>query len=160
APMQCSKLLHPSAREGKLTHVLDKGVEWLAANYQSTLRLGLKAAWLAAVLGIAVGVGASVLGQAVAPASAPDEDHGQFNAQLQAPEGIGFEQMVEAGMKAESYMLPYFDSGVIQRGVVAVPGWGNASGIVNVTLRPWDERTISTDQLLQELNQGWSEIPE
>src|SRR5690606_4676264 len=111
APMLCSKLLHPSAREGKLTHVLDKGFEWLAGKYQSTLRLSLKAPWMAAVLGIAIGIGAYFLVQAVPQEYAPEEDQGQFNAQLQAPEGVSFDQMVEAGMKAETYMLPFFENG-------------------------------------------------
>jgi multidrug efflux pump len=160
APMLCSKLLQPSSREGRLTHALDRGFDWLADKYQATLRFSLKAPWMAAVVGAVVAAGAYFLVEEIPQEYAPEEDQGQFNAQLQAPEGMGFEQMVEAGMKAESYMLPYFENGIIQRGVVAVPGWGNAAGIVNVTLRPWDERTISTDQLLQELNRGWSEIPE
>jgi multidrug efflux pump len=160
APMLCSKLLKPSNREGRLTHALDKGFERVAAKYQSTLRWTLKAPWMAGVLAVLIGVGAYFLVEAVPREYAPQEDAGQFNAQLQAPEGMSFEQMVAAGMKAEAFMQPYFDNGLIQRGVVAVPGWGNAAGIVNVTLRPWDERTISTDELLAELNQGWSQIPE
>jgi multidrug efflux pump subunit AcrB len=63
-------------------------------------------------------------------------------------------------MKVESRMVPHFESGLIQRGVVSVPGWGGGgAGIVNVTLRPWDERTMSTQELLQELNRGWSRDP-
>ena len=160
APMLCSKLLKPREREGRLTHFLDQGFERLAAQYQSSLRFSLKAPWIAGVIAVAIGIGAYFLVDAVPREYAPQEDAGQFNAQLQAPEGMGFDQMLEAGMKAETYMLPYFDNGVIQRGVIAVPGWGNASGIVNVTLRPWDERTITTDELLAELNEGWSQIPE
>lgn len=160
APMLCSKLLKPSAREGRLSRILDKGFSGLAAKYQSTLKFTLKAPWLAAVVGVLVAVGAFYLAQHVPREYAPEEDQGQFNAQLQAPEGVSYQQMVEAGMKAEAYMTPYFESGVIERGLVSVPGWGNAAGIVNVTLQPWDERTISTDELLQELNESWSEIPE
>ncbi len=160
APMLCSKLLKPSDREGRLTRFLDKGFAGLADRYQSSLRFSLKAPWIAGVLAALIGVGAYFLVDAVPREYAPQEDAGQFNAQLQSPEGMGFDTMLEAGMKAESYMLPYFESGLIQRGVIAVPGWGNASGIVNVTLRPWDERTVTTDELLAELNEGWSEIPE
>jgi len=160
APMMCSKLLKPANREGRLTHVLDKAFERVAAKYQSTLRFTLKVPWIAGVVAVLIGVGAYFLVEAVPREYAPQEDAGQFNAQIQAPEGISYEQMVEAGMKAEAFMLPYFENGLIQRGVVAVPGWGNASGIVNVTLRPWDERTISTDELLAKLNEGWSTIPE
>jgi len=160
APMMCSKLLGPATREGRLMHALDAGFARISAAYRSSLGFVLKAPWTALVVGALIGVAAYFLVENVPREYAPEEDQGQFNAQLQAPEGASFEQMVEAGLKAEAYMAPYFENGLIQRGVVAVPGWGNAAGIVNVTLRPWDERTVTTNELLQELNRGWSDIPE
>ncbi|MGB7216952.1 MAG: efflux RND transporter permease subunit [Gammaproteobacteria bacterium] len=160
APMMCSKLLGPATREGRLMHALDAGFTRISAAYRSSLGFVLKAPWTALVVGALIGVAAYFLVENVPREYAPEEDQGQFNAQLQAPEGASFEQMVEAGLKAEAYMAPYFENGLIQRGVVAVPGWGNAAGIVNVTLRPWDERTVTTNELLQELNRGWSDIPE
>jgi multidrug efflux pump len=57
-------------------------------------------------------------------------------------------------------MLPYFESGLIQRGIISVPGWGSQAGIVNVTLVPWDERDVSTADVLADLNSKWSEIPD
>ena len=160
APMLCSKLLQPANRESRLMHKLDQGFAWVAAKYQSTLRFTLKAPWAAGLVALLIGGGAYFLVEAVPREYAPQEDAGQFNAQIQAPEGMSFEQMVEAGLKAEEFMRPYFENGLIQRGVVAVPGWGNAAGIVNVTLRPWDERTMTTDELIAKLNEGWSTIPE
>jgi multidrug efflux pump len=79
---------------------------------------------------------------------------------IQAPEGTSFEQMSQQALRAETYMRPYFESGVIQRGIISVPGWNDSAGIVNVTLRPWDERTVTTDELLQDLNQKWEQIPD
>src|SRR5690606_37246724 len=35
-----------------------------------------------------------------------------------------------------------------------------SAGTVNVTMKPWDEREISTQELMDELNRGWAEIPE
>ncbi|MFS8609626.1 MAG: efflux RND transporter permease subunit, partial [Gammaproteobacteria bacterium] len=160
APMMCSKLLGPATREGRLMHALDAGFARLSAAYRSSLGFVLKAPWVALVVGALIGVGAYFLVESVPREYAPEEDQGQFNAQLQAPEGASFEQMVEAGLKAEAYMAPYFENGLIQRGVVAVPGWGSAAGIVNVALRPWDGRPTTPDELLWELNRGWSEIPE
>src|SRR5690606_18409242 len=136
----------------------DAGFKRLAAGYRATLVWTLKAPWVSLLLAAVVGAAAFWLSEEVPREYAPQEDQGQFNAQLQAPEGISFEQMVSAGMKAESYMEPYFESGLIQRGVVSVPGWGNSAGIVNVTLRPWDERTVTTAELMEELNRGWAEI--
>src|SRR5690606_28468079 len=120
----------------------------------------LRMPWLSVLVSVGLAFGAWLLVQEVPREYAPEEDQGQFTAQLQAPEGMSFEQMSPAGMKAASYMEPYFETGVVRRGVRAVPGWGNSAGIVNVALQPWDERTISTQDLLQELNKGWVEIPE
>ena len=84
---------------------------------------------------------------------APQEDRGQFNGMILAPEGTSYERLSEQAMKVEHYLQPYFDNGTIQRGIVSVPGWGNnQSGIVNVTLKPWGERSITTTDLLVTLN--------
>src|SRR5262245_8936224 len=64
-------------------------------------------------------------------------------------------------MKVEAALQKYFDDGSVQRGIVSVPGWGNnGSGIVNVTLKPWGERKIGTQEMLNDLNKQWDEIPD
>ena len=60
----------------------------------------------------------------------------------------------------EKALQPYFDDGTIVRGVVSVPGWNNQSGIVNVTLQPWGERKMTTQQLIDILSKQWEEIPD
>ena len=57
-------------------------------------------------------------------------------------------------------MKPYFDDGTIVRGVVSVPGWNNQSGIVNVTLKPWGERKVATQDLINILSKQWEDIPD
>jgi multidrug efflux pump len=160
SPMMCSKLLRPSVGENKLTHALDKGFEKLSSRYQSLLRTTLRAPWVSAAACILIGVGAYFLLQVIPQEYAPTEDRGQFNGQLQAPEGTSYERLRESAMVVEAALQPYFDDGTIQRGVVSVPGWGNQSGIVNVTLKPWGERTIGTQDLLNILNKQWEEIPD
>ncbi len=159
-PMMCSKLLHTSAGENRLTHKLDHAFAWLSARYQGLLRGTLKAPALALASGIVLAFGAYALLQHIPREYEPSEDRGQFDGRLLAPEGTSFADMSSGALKAESCMTPYFESGLIQRGVVSVPGWGGAAGIVNVTLKPWDERNISTSWLMGKLNQCWSNIPE
>ena len=160
SPMMCSKLLRPSVGENKLTHALDKGFEKLSSRYQSLLRTTLRAPWVSAAACVLIGVGAYFLLQVIPQEYAPTEDRGQFNGQLQAPEGTSYERLRESAMVVEAALQPYFDDGTIQRGVVSVPGWGNQSGIVNVTLKPWGERTMGTQDLLNILNKQWEEIPD
>jgi multidrug efflux pump len=160
SPMMCSKLLRSSTRESKLTHALDKAFERLSNRYQILLRGTLRAPWASAVACVAIGFGAYYLLQIIPQEYAPVEDRGQFNGSIQAPEGTSYERLVDAAGRIEEALKPYFADGTIQRGVISVPGWGNQSGIVNVTLKPWGERTIGTQELLDILNRQWEEIPD
>jgi multidrug efflux pump len=160
APMLCSKLLRSSARENTLTHRLDHAFDWISARYQGMLRATLKAPAIAIVASLAMAFGAYVLLQEVPREYAPEEDQGNFGGQLQAPEGTSYERLSAEALKVEEAMHPYFESGVIQRGIISVPGWGNQAGIVNVTLRPWDEREVTTAEVLADLNEKWAEIPD
>ncbi len=160
SPMMCSKLLRSSVKESRLTHALDSAFDRLSNRYQAMLRLSLRAPWLSVAACVAIGFGAYVLLQTIPQEYAPIEDRGQFNGMIQAPEGTSYERLREAADHVEAYLQPFFDDGTIQRGVVSVPGWGNQSGIVNVTLRPWGERKMGTQELLNVLNKGWEEIPD
>ena len=160
SPMMCSKLLRSSTTESRLTHALDKAFERLSSRYQALLRASLRAPWASVVACAAIAFGAYFLLQNIPQEYAPVEDRGQFNGQLQAPEGTSYERLRDSAMMVEAALQPYFDDGTIQRGVISVPGWGNQSGIVNVTLKPWGERTIETQDLLDILNRQWEEIPD
>jgi multidrug efflux pump len=161
SPMMCSKLLRSSVKESKLTHTLDRAFVWLSNRYQGALRATLGAPWLSVAACLAIAVGAYFLLQDIPQEYAPVEDRGQFNGQIQAPEGTSYERLRESAMKVEAALQKYFDDGSVQRGIVSVPGWGNnGSGIVNVTLKPFGERKITTQEMLDDLNKQWEEIPD
>jgi multidrug efflux pump len=161
SPMMCSKLLRSSTKESKLTHTLDRAFVSLSSRYQSVLRATLRAPWVSVALCAAIAFGAYVLVQNIPQEYAPVEDRGQFNGQIQAPEGTSYERLLGSAMKVEAALQKYFDDGSVQRGIVSVPGWGNnGSGIVNVTLKPFGERKISTQEMLNDLNKQWEEIPD
>jgi multidrug efflux pump len=161
SPMMCSKLLRSSTKESKLTHTLDRAFVALSNRYQSLLRATLHAPWVSVALCAAIAFGAYVLVQNIPQEYAPVEDRGQFNGQIQAPEGTSYDRLLVSAMKVEAALQKYFDDDQIQRGIVSVPGWGNnGSGIVNVTLKPWGERKIGTQEMLNDLNKQWEEIPD
>jgi multidrug efflux pump len=105
--------------------------------------------------------GAYALLEVIPQEYAPAEDQGTFMGQIQAPEGASFERVAREALAVEEPLRPYFESGLVQRGIVGVPGWGNqGAGIINVTLVPWDQRETTTAELLAELNARWAEIPD
>jgi multidrug efflux pump len=160
APMLCSKLLKSSAREGRAAHALDHAFDYMSHKYESMLRGVLGRPWLPVASAVALGWGAWALLQAIPQEYAPSEDQGTFMGQISAPEGTSYERLAQDAMAVEAPLQPYFDSGLVQRGIVGIPGWGNrGAGIVNVTLVPWGERDVTTAELLAELNEEWAEIP-
>jgi multidrug efflux pump len=161
SPMMCSKLLRSSTKESRLTHTLDRAFVALSNRYQSVLRATLRAPWVSVAVCLVIAFGAYLLLQDIPQEYAPVEDRGQFNGQIQAPEGTSYERLRESAMQVEAALQKYFDDGSVQRGIVSVPGWGNnGSGIVNVTLKPFGERTITTQEMLNDLNKQWEEIPD
>jgi multidrug efflux pump len=160
SPMMCSKLLRSSTKESKLSHTLDNAFTWLSNKYQNALVSTLRAPWASVAVCVAIAAGAYFLVSVIPQEYAPQEDRGQFNGSIQAPEGTSYARLKVAADGVEKALQPYFDDGTIQRGVVSVPGWNNQSGIVNVTLKPWGERTVQTQDLINILSKQWEEIPD
>jgi multidrug efflux pump len=158
--MLCSKLLRPSGRESRSAHRLDEAFDWISIRYQRALAGMLRVPWVAVVVALAAGLGAYGLLQIIPQEYAPAEDQGSFIAMVQAPEGVGFDHLVLQAEKIEQVMQPYFDSGVIQRGIVSMPGFGGQAGFVSVTLKPWGQTSISTQELMTRLNREWESIPD
>jgi len=160
APMLCSKLLRSSKRESRATHWLDGAFARLSAAYGRALDASLRLPWVSVLASLGVGLWAYSLLSTIPQEYAPSEDQGSFMAMIQAPEGVGFKHLSEQALRVEAEMQPFVESGDITRGSVGVPGFGGASGIAMVTLRPWDDREVSTAELMQRLNTRWAEIPD
>jgi multidrug efflux pump len=160
APMLCSKLLKPHSNEGRIALKMDRVFSAMSDRYQKMLRTVLRAPSAAVAVALLFAAGALVLLQAIPQEYAPAEDQGNFAGQIDAPEGTSYERVARDALSIEAPLKPYFDSGLIQRGIIGIPGWGNRGmGVVNVTLVPWDQRDRSTADLLAELNTKWAEIP-
>jgi multidrug efflux pump len=158
-PMMCSKLLRSVDAESGVTRRLDSVFGWLAARYERALRLTLRAPWVSVAAAVALTLGAYGLLQIIPKEYAPTEDEGQFRGNIQAPEGTSFALLSAEAEQVEAAMKPYFDNDTIQRGIVAVPGFGGSSGTINATLKPWDQRKVSTREVMDSLNEDWQNIP-
>src|SRR4030095_15851626 len=161
-PARCSKLLKPSTQENRFTHWLDTAFDHIALLYARSLAAMLERAWVAVVVALGVGGLIALLMHFVPEEYAPTEDQGTFFARIFADEGIGFDFMTQQMTKLEKPVLPYVESGVIQRAQIGVPGFGGTAtntGVVIVSLVPWQQRDITTPQLMDKLLAGWNEVP-
>ena len=93
---------------------------------------------------------------------APQEDQGLFIASFRAAEGSSFSRMAAFVDEIEAPMLPYIDSGVMQRGLMRIPGFGgrgNNTAIVVVTLDPERAPEHVTEKIKNDLTAKWNQIP-
>ena len=158
-----SNLLTTHAHESWLTRYVDRFFRWLQRGYHNTLAQCLRyARWVFLVLGL-VGVAIYFLVQQLPSTFAPSEDQGVFFANFSGPEGASLEFMKEQATLLQNEIMPYLDTGAVENVVMLVPGWGGGggvnSGIAIVSLPQWQDRTLSTQQVMNELNQKWSQYP-
>ncbi|NNF52617.1 MAG: efflux RND transporter permease subunit [Gammaproteobacteria bacterium] len=161
-PVMCSKILQPHDKETRAEKYLEKFFHRLSGGYMRLLEKVLRFRWVVVLVTAAVGFAAFSVFESLPQEYVPQEDQGTFIARIQAPEGTSYKHMAEMALQLEPPMKPLIEAGVIQRAVVRVPGWGSNSansGLIYVTLSPWTERDVSTDEVREELEEAWREIP-
>lgn len=161
-PMLCSKLLRPAAQEGRTTHLLDRFFAIVAGGYERSLALSLKGSWWFLLVIPVVAFAAYALSRNVPEEFVPREDQGTFFTRVIGPEGASFDYMRERMYELEQAVVPLVEEGNVQRALMVVPGWGGSainSGVILVTMVPWDERTVSTQQVMDRLTKAWAEVP-
>jgi multidrug efflux pump len=160
-PVMCSKLLQPHDRENKMTHMIDSGFDWIARRYARSLDACLSMA-PAFVLLLLMILGAIFLLSASLPEElTPKEDQGSFFVSVQGPTGASFGYMQERMRALEKPLIPLVESGEISRAMVAFPGFGGSSGnsgIVAVTMAPPEDRSISTQEAINQVMPEWNKV--
>ena len=156
-PMMCSKLLVAHESPRGLSGWVDRTFTRAAERYRGMLG-GAIARPLLFGFGLVAAIAAIVLLTFVVPRElAPPEDRGAFFAMVQGPEGAGFDYTVAQVQKVEKLLMPYTaPGGPVQRINSRVPGGFGASeemhsGQAIVLLRPWDERDVTTAELVEEV---------
>ncbi|MEX2366744.1 MAG: efflux RND transporter permease subunit, partial [Pseudohongiellaceae bacterium] len=161
--MLCSKLLTTHAHESWLTRKVDDVFHGLQHAYHDALDYLLPRPLLIVGAVVLVGLGTWGLLRGVPTEFAPQEDQGMFFARLNGPEGASFEFMQRQLRQVENTVSPYAESGMVDQYLVFLPGWGSAeavnSAVAMVTMPPWENRSTSTREMMDELVEKWQEIP-
>ncbi|RYY32053.1 MAG: efflux RND transporter permease subunit, partial [Sphingomonadales bacterium] len=94
----------------------------------------------------------------------PAEDQGIAQVQVSAPEGTGFAQMDRYMTDAQAKLLPMLDQGTVRGIITRTPGGFGASDDFNsgafiVFLKPWEDRTKTTQDVATELNKVLAGLP-
>lgn len=163
APMLCSKLLRQEER-GRIAKWVDDKFQRLEQRYGNLLKRVI-AKPLVAMLGVAafLAVG-GFLFTTIQSELAPAEDVGILNANISAPEGTGYEAMDKYMLEASEPMLKLLEKGTVRSIIQRTPGGFSSSDDFNsgtfvVFLKPWEERTESTQDVVAQVNKILAELP-
>lgn len=161
--MLSSKLLSSHAHESWITKKIDDFFHWLQQEYKSALEFIVPRPYIAICLVLFFGLATAWVGKQIPNEFAPAEDQGVFLARISGPEGASFSFMQKQLRQLEDTVDPYVENGDVLQYLVFLPGWGAAesvnSAVALVTLAPWEDRTISTAEVMGDLSRQWQDIP-
>jgi HAE1 family hydrophobic/amphiphilic exporter-1 len=153
--MLCSRFLKPprTERHGRLYNVVERGFDLLLRSYTWTLDYSIRFKAATMTVGLLLLAGTIYLFTVVPTGFIPSVDIGQLNGQIEAPEGIGYESLVASTRQ----VMDVFARDPNIKNYTANAGDGG--GRVNLDLKPRGERSLSADQVIQELRPKLAAIP-
>ncbi len=165
-PMMCSWLVCQHPRHRGLNGWLQRRLQALAQAYRRRLDAALERPFLfAAVLLGSLAASAWLLRQIPAEL-APPEDRGAVLVALAGPEGAGYDYTVRQMQQVEAVLFNYLGPDQpIDRANTRVPGgFGGAgsdmhNGQAILLLKPWDQRALSTAELVEALRRDLARVP-
>lgn len=163
APMLCSKLLKQEKR-GRVATWVDDKFQRVERRYSSLLSRAV-AKPLATFVSVAAFLAvAGFLFTTIESELAPAEDVGILNANISAPEGTSYEAMDKYMLEASKPMLKLLDKGTVRSIIQRTPGGFSASDDFNsgtfvVFLKPWEDRTEKTEDVVAQVNKILAELP-
>ena len=160
SPMMASKILKKRTRSSGFGSWMDKRFSQLENGYFTALGKTLHQPILMLLLLVIAVVALVQLSEKVPSEFVPKEDRGNFFILMNAQEGASFESNAKNLEKIESILMPYRESGKINRLLVRTPGFGGNAGIAIVGSADWDERDFSTFSLMDEISAKLNSVPE
>ncbi len=170
SPMMCSKLLVPHDAERGLTRRVDDAMSSLSARYGRMLGHALGHPWVVLMVMIAALAAVGLLVWTLPKELTPSEDRGAFFVQVQGPEGAGFSYMLPRMAEVEKRLMTLVDDGTdaerpVARMNIRTPrGFGGGgeefhTGQATMLLKPWNERDVTTDDVVQRASALLAGIP-
>ncbi|WP_433927351.1 efflux RND transporter permease subunit [Sorangium cellulosum] len=148
APARCAQILDVSREHrGRVGRLVDRGFEALARGYGWTLARALRFPVVVVLLGALLFAGAIVTMQRLPTEFVPSQDQGRLLVRLQTAVGSDIEETDRLFQRAEKFVGEH---PAVSRVFAVVGGFGGGAvntGILFVTMKPTDERTMSQADL-------------
>ncbi len=163
-PMLCSKWLRPHREESLMVRATDVVFDRLARGYRHALAATLRIPVIMVAATVAVSSLAYVWYEQLPKEFAPTEDRGGFYISVNGPEGASLDYTRRYVMEIEDYLERLRADGDLRRNIIILsPSW-RGPGAVNrafiiARVQHWDERTKSTQEVIDEVNPVLASIP-
>lgn len=156
-PMLCAKILRVPKSHGGVYKALERGLDWMATTYATTLAWAVRRQWVIIGGAVASLLLAFVTFKALKSEFIPAEDRGFFMAMTIAPQGATvqytdtYQKQVEAVMAGVPDINSYF----------SIVGFGGdvSGGFVFVNMKDWRDRVRSTQEVIGGVMPGLFGIP-
>ncbi len=161
-PMLCSRFVH--AQHGLKHGVIYRALEWafdqVQAGYGSTLAWALNHRFFIFLVFLGSLAGTAYFFNDIPKDFLPSEDTGQISSATEGANGISFAEMVRHQQMAAAVIRQDPNVAIVMSSVGAGgPRSTSNSGTIFITLKPRDQRTLSADQVIQELRPKLAQIP-
>jgi hydrophobic/amphiphilic exporter-1 (mainly G- bacteria), HAE1 family len=161
-PMLCSRFLRPAHSEHhtRIYDVSERWFEGILRGYDRSLKIVLEHRFATLVVSGLIFVATIFLFVVIPKGFLPSEDTGQIIGFTEAAQGISFDSMKEHQLKVAAIVRQDPNIGSFMSGVGPVGTLvGTNVGRVFMRLKPRAERSLSADQVIQELRPKLATIP-
>ena len=157
-PMLCSRFLKPphSMRHGRLYNAIERVFDGSLQAYGWTLTQTIRFKGTTMIVSALLLVGTVYLFRIVPTGFIPSVDNGQLSGQIETIQGIGFDANV--AHQREIMAILAADPNVASF-TANIGGPGGGGGRLNVDLKPRSERSLSADQVIEELRPKLARVP-
>jgi hydrophobic/amphiphilic exporter-1 (mainly G- bacteria), HAE1 family len=155
-PMLCSRFLKPphSIKHGFFYNTIERMFDLWLRSYGWSLRQTIRFKGATMVVSALLLAGTYYLFTIMPTGFIPSVDTGQLNGQFETTQGLGYEATVAHAKD----IMKVLESDPNVAGYTANVG-GMIGGRLNVDLKPRDQRTLTADQVIEELRPKLSRIP-
>jgi hydrophobic/amphiphilic exporter-1 (mainly G- bacteria), HAE1 family len=156
-PMLCSRFLKPphSMRHGRMYNAIERVFDGSLRMYGWTLTQTIRFKGTTMLVSALLLVGTVYLFQIVPTGFIPSVDTGQLSGQIETIQGIGF----EANVKHQREIMAILTADPNVSSFTANVGGPGGGGRLNVDLKPRNERSLTADQVIDELRPKFARVP-
>ena len=153
SPMMCSRVLHSKAQESQFEQRVSKILDAITARYRLLVSAAIQRRWWVIACLVMVGVIGYGIYLITPKTFIPKEDIGYFTVSITSPPGSAI-PYTNAYMQRLEQLYAQYPAILSDAAFIFA---GNATNFI--TMQPWDKRSLTTEQVVDQLRQKINQIP-